>query len=352
MNANRRVALRGLRLLGGGAVAAAYVWGIALSVALLTPRAEGAPVVIPRTGDLFAAGVDPVLPTLVGALLALAVMKAGGFASGFIVGASSLIGGTAVMWMLLSASAVLGPDAPENAGPTAIAAVAMAAICVIVAVAVSEVLPLSERSRRRQLRKKAADKRDAAVRLRERVQAHPVLAVGATPYAPARAWGLLIAWYAAALVIAPLAMVPYAVTSEPSEGLAAALIGGILGLLLGSLVALCHWLVVERYELPTPRSERQSYWVAFGFVVACAGATVALCVALFFLVWPIPLIACVPLVVVVVVLLATFLPMLRPMRRLGLLAQVAVADRSFALQRAGWRYDELLGALDRVRRRG
>lgn len=344
---SRRATVRAVKLSWGGLIAALYVWGIAITIRLIEMDGSGDTFALPRAGDLFSATVDPVLPTLVGALLALAVIKAGGFAPEFIVGVSSLIGGTAIMWMLLSFTALIGTAVPPDAASNAVAAAAMAIVCAAVTIALSEVLPLSERGRRRQLRRRSADIRDRVLRLHAHRAARPVLRTDARPYSPRAARGLLVAWYALAIAVAPLAMLPYALGSESDERVAAFAVGAMLAALLGGLVGLCHWCTVELYE-SSQRFENSNVGLSIFSVIMLSLAIVAPCIAFLGLVWPIRLLAVVLLMVTTAVLFATFAPMVRPLPRGGLLAQAVVAERSFALQRAGWRYDQVRAAVARL----
>jgi hypothetical protein len=351
-DAYRRVFVRAAKLLWGGLVAMGMVWNAAFIVAIVVDSVEGPDGVydVARVGDFFSATVDPVLPALVGALLALAVIKAGGFAPGFIIGASTLIGGMAVMWALLTATALIGAPEPHKAMENAVSAAALTLVCVVVSIAVSELLPLSEQSRRRQLRKRADQKRDAAVRLRARLAARPVLAPASRPYSPASARRWLVGWYLAAAIACPASMLAYALPAEPDERGATFVVATAFAFLVCLLVGCCQGVAVVVYE--TPDAERRRVIIGSSLAaLACAAVIVTLSIVLTTLLWPIPLLAIAPLVLVAVVLFATVAPLLRPMPRWGLLAQVAPAHRLFGQQWSGWRADRIVIATKRLRRR-
>jgi hypothetical protein len=345
----RRVWARGGQLVLGGMAAALVCWGAAFWWrAIALPAGTSFDFAgVPRVGDLFSVTVDPVLPTLVAALLALAVIKAGGFASRFVVAGASFAGGMAIAWAVLSTSALVGAVELKDTAARAVAAWAMAAICVAVGIAIAEVLPLSDSARRAQRAKRAVEYRDAIARIRVRLKQRPLGDMTASPYAPQQNRWVLVLWYIVPALASALPFVPYAVASVPEEGRAALLVAGTIAVFLLGVVACCDQVIVAAYET-ADETRRTAVIANIAIGVLLSGALIWICVVMFTLVWPIPLLALAPLVALFSGLVGIVAPYWWRQRGRGWLATAGIANRTFALQRRGFSQDLVIAAIEKV----
>ena len=347
---------RGLKRAGGlivsGFLGSLALWEIALLWAVIAADITGTTPDLLRIGDPFAASVDPVLPTLVSALLALAVVKATGLGSEIIVWVSSLIGAMGVSWAFLSASALIGADRPPHAVSNTVASAALAAVCVAVAVAITEVLPLSASLRRTQQHSRLAHTRKATALLISRANEKGILHPRPAWHRPRASTWTLTFWYVTPPVVILLSFVPYAATADPDERAASFVVAGAFAALVIAIVWTTHTAIVGHLQ-STDTLRRSAFGTAMGLVLLLEAALVALSIAMLVLVWPIPVLVVAPVVVSVVVLAAALLPLapwFRTERPWGLLTHAAVTRRSFTLQRRAARIHDLVAAERRLRR--
>ncbi|WP_143733634.1 hypothetical protein [Microbacterium sp. RU33B] len=148
----RRVIVRSVKVAVSGVLGALAILTVA-NWALLVFEPPSISV-----SDLFVAAlpfshtVDPVLPTLITALLALAVVKASRFAPGFVVGTALHCGLLGSTWAVLCAVALLAPhDSDDAVLDSLVAGVGLGVVVIAVTVVLTEVLPLSADLREKQL---------------------------------------------------------------------------------------------------------------------------------------------------------------------------------------------------------
>jgi len=345
----RRVWVRGGRLIQGGAVATLAFWTAAFwwRAIALPPGASFDLAEVPRVGDLFSVTVDPVLPTLVAALLALAVINAAGFASRFVVGSAAFVGGTAVAWAFLSTSALVGATELKDTAARAVAAWAMAAICVAVSIAIAEVLPLSDSARRAQRAKRATDCRDAVARMRTRLRRHPLGDATVSPYTPRKTRGVIVLWYVAPALASVLPFVPYAIASGGAEGRAAIFVAGSIALLVLGVTAFCHQAIGAFYEAPD-QTRRGAVIVNATEAALLSAALIWVCIVMSTLISPIPVLAIVPFVALVASSLGVAAPCWWHRKGRGWFASAVMANRILRLQRRGFNRDLVVAAAEKV----
>lgn len=339
-DAVRRVWLRAAKLTGAAFILALLVWEITLVWVIIPTLPEGAGAGFPRIGDSFGESVDPVLPSLVGALLAVAVIKATSFGSEILMHTADLIAGLAVFWAFMSLSALL-PVATADAGAHALSAVALAAVCVAVSVTITEVLPLSERVRRRQLHRQTSTTQAACNALVARASGARLLRTASRPISPRKSWWILVCCY----VIPPLAVLaasaPFVlVIPHGLHDVVFVIAVGGATLLIG-LIAAIHQLAIE-YLQSTGSLRRFNLAMAGLIALALLGAILSPFVPLIGTTYPFPLLPLPATLLGLGAIASTLVPRLRRSRRWAPLLHAAVARRSFALQLKLARYEQLL----------
>lgn len=339
----RRVSSRVLGLLGAGS----YVAGLYLTVRTLLSMGEPFTVSAKSLADAsvpLSQSADTVLPALTAVVVALAVIKAVGAASSFIVGIATMCGWLAVTWASLAVVATWGTD-PLAEG-RAFGGAALATVCVAVGAVVREVLPLSEAARRSDDRLRATQ---LATRLERLLAAERMTRRYNAPYSHlARVWLGVACWY----ILAGLMPVLILATSDAAAGGQFAATAQAVWTLIpfGLLsVAGLHIAVVVRFWASSWK------WILFGILVSASAALVGAAPLLLVrlsmqrgqpMLW---LVAMLEAGWALLVLASALVPLIVALPRLALFGQLTVAGMTLSAQAAERRREELKAAEDRLR---
>lgn len=323
----RRVVRRGARLILYGLVGAALiivVWG---ARALLTREPMGTIPGFFEASVPFAQTVDPVLPTLITALLALAVVKASRFAPAFVVSTATLCGFLGSMWAVMSVLSLLAPSAVDDLKVgTALMGMALGSVVVSVTVVLTEVLPLSAEVRENQLR-------DDVQRV-ERQLTHAKERLTRT-YTRGDAILVIAAWGAAtlAIVVLPTLGLTFIVSLGFFRG--AGSLGDVWLYTAMSFVLILAGFVAIAFGLPR-RREDEGAVAGWSYIVVMAIAMVLVLTMIEPLIRgePVPWLTAVATVWLAVLLLSALVPSWFPkLPRLGLLGQAGMSWRLYSLEK-------------------
>ncbi|GAA5207571.1 hypothetical protein [Microbacterium kyungheense] len=322
----RRVIVRSVKVAFSGVLGALAVLSASNWVRLLT---EAPNISLPGLFEAalpFSHTVDPVLPTLITALLALAVVKASRFAPGFVVGTALLCGFLGSTWAVLSALALLAPHNSDAVLDSLVTGIGLGVVVIAVTVVLTEVLPLSAELREKQLHANLERAESLLARATGRLRLR---------YPHGVATLVMFAWFSATVLVAltpvllglvgvwgPIDYIPALWALTAAFG--AAMLTAFVGLTIG-----CRfWL-----ELSGVRDERVLWavtWILFtigiGVVFIAVIAPVArlseatMVMGLVALSWYLVLVA------------STLLPLLLPLPKWGWLGQVATSRRVDVLE--------------------
>lgn len=232
--------------------------GVAVLVALRSGQVADdtqAGVAFPLAVIPFAHSGSTVLPALVTAMVGLAVLKAVGWGSSFIVGTATLAGVLAVGWSILSlialaapvcggrVSSVSDPCSPAPVIDSVFATVALAVVCVAVAITIREMLPLSEDLRAREMRDRLAmlDSRQERV-----LRARSTGAYG-RPYPRRLSLPLVALWYAAVVTV-PIGLLLFSVAMVEALSPPVITVGLLLLVLAAMGAAMLHAFILVRFD--------------------------------------------------------------------------------------------------------
>ncbi|HET6301853.1 hypothetical protein [Microbacterium sp.] len=331
----RRVAIRGGGLILSGLLGAATVmWLTGFFELVRNPTRSVGPDLFLQPTVPFAETVDPVLPTLVTALLALSVVKVGKFAPGFVVGTASLCGFLASMWATMSTLALVAPGADDrSAANDTVAGIALGAVAVAVTVVLAEVLPLSRRVRQKQLEDSLAKTR-AVHSLATKRSASVMSRFRESPYSsPAASW-TVATWYLATIAMALTVPLAWALGAQtPAAAVADVwIVAASLSVIMSLELIALHGLARFRLEVPTWKDERTPF--AFILVIAAVGAsalTISFPLATAFAG---PFIyGLIPGAWSILLLISGLLPLWARLPKWGWFGQVVMAQRGWTLQR-------------------
>jgi hypothetical protein len=284
----------------------------------------------------FAMTVDPVLPTLVTALLALSVVKAGKFAPRFVVGTAALCGFFASSWAVLSLVALFAERASERGlSNNAVAGVGLGVVAVAVTVVLMEVLPLSNRPREKLLTARLLRAEELLTRARRRYT-RLTRRYNQRPYRRPATVCLIGAWYLATVAagLGPVLLESFGVWGRPDWLSITWSISGVLtGLMLLSVLAthagLRYPLVLKGWS-----DENAITLGMFGSIaLVLVGSTIGIAIWLLQLFeYALGPVAITSTVWIVVFLMSATVPLVSALPKWGLFGQVALASRIQTLQ--------------------
>lgn len=335
--------MRTLGLLLGGLLGALAVMTFAVWFWIFRdPKRLSLPETYLNAAVPFAETIDPVLPTLVTALLALSVVKVGKFAPGFVVSTATLCGYLASTWSVLSVVAVAAPTqsgrSPANA---AITAVGLGIVAVAVTVVLAEVLPLSSRVRDEQLNR--ALTRTAAALTTAQSNERRMMGRFPRPYSAAEAGWLVVAWYLLSIGLSLVLVLVALVVPTPRLPMTVVwAVSGSVCLMLLLILTSLHVAARFRLEATALRDEATTF--VFFPILFAAGATalvIALVAVLNALLGGLFVFAWIPAIWAVVVLASGTLPLWLQLPKWGWLAQVVAVRGVHRLQKRGQRFREV-----------
>lgn len=344
-DAMRRVWARSVRVTFSGVVGATAVLSLAVWVRLLSTnlRSIDAPSIF-EAALPFSRTIDPVLPTLITALLALAVVKASRFAPGFIVGTAVLCGFLASTWGLLGLLALFAPAATEGAeADNAVAGVGLGVVAVAVTVVLTEVLPLSKELRDRQLQERLARNKTLASRASSRARRVSVRFSAGT-HGAREARLIIIGWYlaTAVVVLVPIVLAYSGVWGEPTWITEVWVTGALIGApMLTGLIAL-HVGLRYPLELEGWRDDRMIFaCISVVFAIGAGVMTVLFASLLAQFGGPYALLGYLSAGWYAVLFLSAVLPVTFPLPKWGWFGQVVVCQRVVALEGKSDRLEEV-----------
>lgn len=346
----QRVATRTVRLTLGGLIGAAAVMSLTALTGLVRNPIQPISFDIYLESTVpFAETVDPVLPTLVTALLALSVVKVGRFAPGFVVGTATLCGFLASTWATMSVLALFAPEKYErSAANDAVAGVGLGLVAVAVTVVLAEVLPLSSRVRERQLKDSIA-KLEATRHLAGGRAARLLSHLSNRPYSPREIRWAIASAYVVTVSLPLVVIVAWGLGARTSAATAVDVAIVALSLSLVVLLELIAMHVLARFRLEAHGwTDERMMWTFLLLTFALGMSSLAILV-------PAALnsefggpfgYGLIPAAWAVILLVSGLLPLWVPLPKLGWFGQAAIVQRLKVLERRQERLTEIRLATD------